>query len=49
MTLVSNNLKILRKRNHWTQEQCADHLGIKRSLLGAYEEGRANPLVVEPT
>lgn len=43
MTLISNNLKFLRKRNHWTQEQCADHLGIKRSLLGAYEEGRADP------
>ncbi len=43
MTLVSNNLKLLRKRNHWTQEQCADQLDIKRSLLGAYEEGRADP------
>ena len=43
MTLVSSNLKILRKAKHWTQEQCSDQLGIKRSLLGAYEEGRADP------
>lgn len=43
MTLVSNNIKYLRKLNGLTQEQFARRIGIKRSLLGAYEEARANP------
>ena len=43
MSLVSNNIKYLRKKMHLTQEQLAEKIGIKRSLLGAYEEGRADP------
>ena len=43
MTLVSNNIKYLRKLNGLTQEQFSQRVGIKRSLLGAYEEARANP------
>lgn len=43
MSLVSNNIKYLRKQMHLTQEQLAGKIGIKRSLLGAYEEGRADP------
>lgn len=43
MTLVSNNIKYLRKQKGLTQEQFAMKIGIKRSLLGAYEEGRADP------
>jgi len=43
MSIVSNNIKFLRKSNHLTQEQLAEKIGIKRSLLGAYEEGRADP------
>lgn len=43
MTLISENLKFLRKQQGLTQEQLAERLGIKRSLLGAYEEGRAEP------
>ena len=43
MTLVSKNIKYLRKTNNYTQEQFAEKIGIKRSLLGAYEEGRADP------
>ena len=43
MSLVSKNIKFLRKNNHLTQEQLAEKIGIKRSLLGAYEEGRADP------
>jgi transcriptional regulator with XRE-family HTH domain len=43
MTLISENIKFLRKRQGLTQEQMAERLGIKRSLLGAYEEGRAEP------
>jgi transcriptional regulator with XRE-family HTH domain len=43
MSLISDNLKYLRKQNGFTQEQMAEKIGIKRSLLGAYEEGRAEP------
>ena len=43
MSVVSNNIKYLRKQMHLTQEQLAGKIGIKRSLLGAYEEGRADP------
>jgi transcriptional regulator with XRE-family HTH domain len=43
MTCISVNLKNLRRREGWTQEELAEKLGIKRSLIGAYEEGRAEP------
>jgi len=43
MTLISENIKFLRKKQSLTQEQMSERLGIKRSLLGAYEEGRAEP------
>lgn len=43
MSIISENIKYLRKQNHLTQEQLAERIGIKRSLLGAYEEGRADP------
>ena len=43
MSIVSNNIKSLRKQLGFTQEQFAEKIGIKRSLLGAYEEGRADP------
>ncbi|CAI8272521.1 MAG: HTH-type transcriptional regulator Xre [Owenweeksia sp. TMED14] len=38
-------LKSIRKLNSWTQEQLADRVGLKRSLIGAYEEGRAEPKI----
>lgn len=43
MSIVSQNIKYLRKTNGLTQEQFARRIGIKRSLVGAYEEARANP------
>ena len=43
MTLISDNIRYLRKLNGLTQEQFSRKINIKRSLLGAYEEGRANP------
>ncbi|MCP9768710.1 XRE family transcriptional regulator [Lacihabitans sp. LS3-19] len=43
MPLVNENIKILRKRMGMTQEKFAEVLGIKRSLIGAYEENRAIP------
>jgi transcriptional regulator with XRE-family HTH domain len=43
MSIACSNLKFLRKQKGWTQEEFAARLGIKRSLLGAYEEERAEP------
>jgi transcriptional regulator with XRE-family HTH domain len=43
MGIVSENIKYFRKQKKYTQEQLAEKIGIKRSLLGAYEEGRAEP------
>ncbi len=43
MSIVSNNIRYLRRLKGFTQEQFAIKIGIKRSLLGAYEEARANP------
>ena len=43
MAIAGQNLKYLRKLRGWTQEEFAGKLGIKRSLLGAYEEERAEP------
>lgn len=43
MTLIAQNIKRLRKHHKLTQDQFANKLGIKRSSIGAYEEGRAEP------
>lgn len=45
MSFAGKNLKYLRKLRGWTQEQFAVKLKIKRSLLGAYEEERAEPRI----
>ena len=41
MAISNQNMKYLRKLRGWTQEEFAQKLRIKRSLLGAYEEERA--------
>jgi transcriptional regulator with XRE-family HTH domain len=43
MSTAGQNLKYLRKLRGWTQEEFAQKLNIKRSLIGAYEEERADP------
>jgi transcriptional regulator with XRE-family HTH domain len=43
MAKISSNIKFLRKKKGLTQQQFADQIGIKRSLVGAYEEERADP------
>lgn len=45
MSRVSENIKYLRKKIGLTQEQFAERIEIKRSLVGAYEEGRADPRI----
>jgi transcriptional regulator with XRE-family HTH domain len=43
MSRLSNNLRHLRKQKGFTQEEMAEKLGLTRSILGSYEEGRAEP------
>lgn len=43
MDFIHTNLRFLRKRKGFTQEELAMQLQTKRSLIGAYEEGRAKP------
>jgi len=45
MSVANQNMKYLRKLRGWTQEEFSQKLGIKRSLLGAYEEERADPRI----
>ncbi len=40
---LSQNIKYLRKQAGHTQSELADRLGLKRPVIGAYEEGRAEP------
>lgn len=40
---INENIRFLRKQLGLTQDQFAQRLEIKRSLVGAYEEGRAEP------
>lgn len=41
--MVNTNLKFLRTRQGLTQKQFAEKLGLKQSVIGAYEERRATP------
>lgn len=43
MAILNENIRLLRKKQGWTQQDLADRMNIKRSLIGAYEEGRAEP------
>src|SRR5215207_3615260 len=45
MSQAGKNIKYLRKLRGWTQQEFASKLKIKRSLLGAYEEERAEPRI----
>ncbi len=45
MSHISKNIKYLRKKHYYTQETFAEAIEIKRSLVGAYEEGRADPRI----
>ncbi|MFM7839773.1 MAG: helix-turn-helix domain-containing protein, partial [Chitinophagaceae bacterium] len=45
MSIAGRNLRYLRKLRDLTQEEFAHKLSIKRSLLGAYEEERAEPRI----
>lgn len=40
---LSQNIRYLRKQLGFTQSNLAQRLGLKRPIVGAYEEGRAEP------
>lgn len=40
---IAGNLKYLRKKKEITQQQLADAMSVKRPVIGAYEESRAEP------
>lgn len=43
MNYLAQNIKYLRKEKKLTQEQLSHKIGVKRAMIGAYEEGRAEP------
>lgn len=43
MSYAGKNFRYLRKLRGWTQEEFANKINVKRSLIGAYEEERAEP------
>ncbi len=43
MVFLSQNIRNLRREKRMTQEEFAKALGVKRSMIGSYEEGRAVP------
>ena len=40
---IGSQLRHFRKQRGWTQTELAERSGLKRTALGAYEEGRAEP------
>lgn len=42
---IGSQLRHFRKQRGWTQTDLAERAGLKRTALGAYEEGRAEPRV----
>lgn len=42
-TRIGLQLRHFRKQRGWTQTELAEKAGLKRTALGAYEEGRAEP------
>lgn len=44
---LASNIKYLRNKKGWTQAELAERLSIKRSRIGAYEEGRAEPKLTD--
>ncbi len=45
MSLVSVNIRYLRRLNGFTQEGLAEKVGLKRASIGSYEEDRAKPKI----
>lgn len=43
MSFIAKNIRHLRKLKRISQEQLADEMGLTRSRIGSYEEGRSDP------
>ena len=43
MEVIGSNIKYLRKQKGLTQDELAKNIGIKRAVIGSYEENRASP------
>lgn len=43
MNILGENIKTLRKQRGLTQEELGQKMGVNRSMIGSYEEGRAIP------
>ena len=44
---LAANLARLRKQHRYTQQQLAGMVGVKRALVGAWEEGRCTPRLAQ--
>ena len=45
MSYLNQNIRHIRKQKGYTQAELAERIGVKRSLIGAYEEFRAEPKI----
>ena len=45
MGLIKSNIRFLRKQKGLTHEGLANSINVTRSVIGAYEEGRAEPKI----
>ncbi len=45
MSYLNQNIKHLRKQKGYTQAELAERIGVTRSIIGAYEEQRAEPKI----
>ncbi|WP_051633202.1 helix-turn-helix domain-containing protein [Thermonema rossianum] len=43
MFYLGKNIRFLRKRKGWTQEELANRIGKKKSIIGNYEKGVTEP------
>ena len=43
MSFLASNLRVLRKKSGITQNQLAEGLGVQRTMISAYEDGRSEP------
>jgi len=43
MSFLGSNIKVLRRKSGLTQTQLAEELGVQRTMISAYEDGRSEP------